>query len=107
MKISDKEFKVQLALGSLTDKMKYDLADNLNTPTEILTILSTDKDKYIRGRVAYNTNTSKEVLTILSKDKHWNVRYRVAENPSTPKEILTILSTDKDRYVRSNATTKR
>ena len=69
-----KEFEIQLALGSLTDEMKYDLA--------------------------YNKRTSKEVLTILSKDKDWVVRYDVANNPNTPTEVLTKLSRDEDRNVR-------
>jgi len=76
-----KEFKVQLALGSLTDDMKYNIADNPNVPPEILTILSTDKDDSVRCRVAYNINTPEEVLTILSMDKDSDVRWYVARNP--------------------------
>ena len=69
-----KEFKVQLALGSLTYDMKYDLAANLNTPKEVLIILSTDKDWAIRCRVADNPNAPIEALTILSKDKDKDVK---------------------------------
>ena len=72
-----KEFKVKLALGSLSDKYKWKLAWNLNTPIEILTILSTDKN--------------------------WGIRYRVTENPNTPKKILKKLSTDRDSAVSSCA----
>ena len=69
-----KEFEIQLALGSLTDNMKINLAKNPNTP--------------------------KEVLTILSTDKYWNVRYLVAKNPNTPIEVLKILSKDENSGVR-------
>ena len=71
-----KEIKIQLALGSLTDDMKY--------------------------KLAVNKRTSKEILTILSKDEDWNVRSCVAHNLNTPKEVLTILSTDEDSWVRWN-----
>ncbi len=81
-----KEFKIQLALGSLSKDMKYDLADDPNTSIEILTALSKDKDWWIRYRVAMNPNTPVEILTILSKDKSYNVRYWVVDNTNTPKK---------------------
>ncbi len=59
-----KETLVQLALGTLSD-------DD-------------------RARLAKDTK-SKKVLKILSKDKSRYVRYRVADNPNTPTDILTIL----------------
>ena len=72
-----KEIKIQYALGSLTDKMKYDIADNPNTPIEVLTILSKDESWHIRCGVAWNTNIPKELLTKLSTDdKDWHVRRR-------------------------------
>ena len=75
-----KEFKIQLALGTLSEDMKMDLADNTNTPKKILTILSTNKYWYVRGCVADNTNTPKKILTILSKDKDIDVRHWAAKN---------------------------
>ena len=75
-----KEIEIQYALGSLTDDMKYKLAENSNTPKEVLTILSTDEYWYVRCNVAENPNTPKEVLIKLSKDKDYYVRCRVAEN---------------------------
>ena len=84
-----KEVEIQLALGTLTDRMKLELAKNKRTSKKILTILSKDKDSDVRCWVADNSNTPKEVLTILSKDKDSNIRYRVAANPNTPKETLT------------------
>ena len=80
-----KEFEIQLALGSLTDEMKYKLARNPNTPKEVLTILSKDESWGIRYWIADNLNTPKEVLKKLSKDKDWHVRCRVAETLNTIK----------------------
>ena len=69
-----KEFKVQYALGTLTWQMKTELVNNPNTPVEILTKLSKDKDSYIRYWVAENPNTPKEVLERLLHDEDWIVR---------------------------------
>jgi len=66
-----KEFKVQLALGSLSWDDKRKLAENKRTSKKILTILSKDKDSNVRWWVADNPNTPKDVLKKLSKDKHW------------------------------------
>ena len=74
--MTTKEFEIQLALGTLSWDMKRELAENSNTSKEILTILSTDKDWYIRWWVAYNPNIPKEVLTKLYKDKGWTVSSR-------------------------------
>ena len=98
-----KEIKIQLALGSLSIDMKLKLTCDPNTPVEALTILSTDKDMWIRGWIANNPNTPVEALTILSTDKDYYVRYYVACNPNTPIEVLTILSRDEDSYVRWKA----
>ena len=45
MKMTIKEFEMQLALGSLTNDMKIELAYNSNTPKKILSMLSKDKDE--------------------------------------------------------------
>ena len=71
-----KEFKIQYALGSLSNEMKKKLAEDLKT--------------------------SKEILTILSKDKHWSVRYSVARNPNTLVEVHRKLSKDENWFVRNN-----
>jgi 3-methyladenine DNA glycosylase AlkC len=71
-----KELKIQLALGSLPEDDKLELASNKRTSKEILTILSKDKDWYIRFHVAYNSNTPKKVLTKLLKDKDYTVSSR-------------------------------
>ena len=69
-----KEFDIQNALGSLSDNIKYKLANNPNIPVEVLTKLSTDKDYSVRWRVAENSNTPKEILAKLSTDENSNVQ---------------------------------
>lgn len=63
--MTDKEFEIQLALGTLTGNMKL--------------------------KLALNERTSKKILTILSTNEDWLVRYWVANNPNTPKEVLARL----------------
>ena len=72
--MTNKEIEIQIALGTLSNNMKW--------------------------RLSYNKRTSKKILTKLSTDKDDYVRYRVAGNPNTPEEVLTKLSTDKGKYVR-------
>ena len=89
---------------------RKDLANNPNTPPEILTILARDEDWDVRCRVAQNPNTPPEILTLLARAENRYVRYGVANNPNTPPEILTLLARDEDSSVRcrvernSNAT---
>jgi 3-methyladenine DNA glycosylase AlkC len=80
--------------------VRYWVALNPNTPVEVLRVLSTDEDYYVRRWVANNPNTPVEVLEVLSTDEYYYVRRYVAENPNTPVEVLKILSTDKNYDVR-------
>ena len=83
-----KEFKIQYALGTLSYDMRYELAKDKKTPKEILTILSTDKNRHVRYWVAENPNTPKEVLKVLSTDWNMGVRWWAARNPNAPKEVV-------------------
>ena len=99
LNLTIKEIEIQLALGSLSYGMKYELSNNTNTPKKILTILSKDKSWVVRNYVAENPNTPIKILIKLSFDENWNVRYWVANNPNTPIKILTILSKDEDNHI--------
>jgi hypothetical protein len=87
-------------LSKLPLQERKDLAENPNTPPEILSILARDTHWNVRCEVAKNPNTPPETLTILARDKDVYVRRRVANNPNTPPEILTILAQDMDCIVR-------
>ena len=75
-----KEIEIQLALGTLSDNMKIKIANNLNTPEEILIKLSKDEDWLIRKSVANNLNTSEEILIKLSEDNDWFVKFCARSN---------------------------
>ena len=83
--------------------VRWRVSDNSNTPPEILTLLAQDEDWNVRWKVANNSNTPPEILTLLARDEDWSVRCGVACNPNTPPEILTILAQDGDSYVRADA----
>jgi len=65
-----------------------EVAENPNTPPEILTLLAQDEDWDVRRRVAQNPNTPAEILTILARDKDGIVRYGVAHNPNATREVI-------------------
>jgi hypothetical protein len=79
---------------------KYDLAENPNTPVDVLEILSEDVDWSVRRNVAENPNTPVDVLKELSKDEDEDedVIRAVAGNPNTPVDVLKELA--KDDYWR-------
>jgi len=87
-----KEFEMQSALGSLPNTVKREMAENSNTPINILVRLSVGRNKYIRRRVAMNPNIHnmpEEDLIKLSNDKNYAVRLQVASNPNVPTKILS------------------
>lgn len=86
--MTTKEFKIQLALGSLSNKELREIARNSKTSKGILRILSKGKDWNIKLLVAGNLNTPIEILIYLSKDKSDTVQWYVRHNPNTPKEII-------------------
>ena len=52
---------------------KLELAENLNTPPEILALLAKDTEWYVRCMVAQNPSTSSEILALLAKDEDSSV----------------------------------
>jgi len=101
---SDKQYRekgytpeqINLArLAESNDELDRDkVADNDNTPAEILEKLSNDDNRAVRSSVANNPNTPVEVLKKLADDNFWGVRDRVANNPNTPAEVLKELADD-------------
>jgi len=72
---------------------KEKLAEDPNTPEDILRELAKDKDEdwWVRAYVASNPNTPDDVLRALAKDEHWPVRQEVAKNPKVSSKILVSL----------------
>jgi len=67
------------------------LADNPDTPADILEKLACDTKWSVRARVAQNPNIPAAALEKLANDKEFDVRWAVAHNPNTPPEIQTLL----------------
>lgn len=78
-----------------------DLAENSNTPQDILEVCAHNEDLYTREAVARNQSSSADILNLLANDPNESVRGTVAENPNTPQEILERLSFDESEHVRS------
>ena len=83
-----KEFEIQEALGTLTDDMKCKLAQNPNTPIEVLVKLSTDKYWNIQYYVVANPNTPMDVIIKLALTKPWWGKDMPVRNPNIPRDIL-------------------
>ena len=69
-------------------EVRAKVAENPNTPADVLTELAKDRDCDVRCFVARNPNTPADVLTELAKDSDYIVRYLVARDPKL-KEVLT------------------
>ena len=70
---------------------KSDLAENINTPLEILRELAKDDEWNIRRWVAKNPNTPEDVLRGLATDKSGVVKCNVASNPKSSSTVLITL----------------
>ena len=81
-----KEFKHQVALGTLSSEMKKKLAYGKRTPKSILAILSRYNDRLVKIFIAGNPNTPKRVLNNLSNDWNKRVRFYLTQNIIYNKE---------------------
>ncbi|MEA5624900.1 hypothetical protein [Nostoc sp. UHCC 0251] len=76
------------------------LANNPNTPIDILQLAACDHDEYIRFFVARNPSTPADTLEMLAHDHAFvescgrYVRSNVGLNPNTPNRILELLAQD-------------
>ncbi len=79
--------------------VRWAVAKNPHTPTEILEKLSKDKINLVRALCATNPNTPKNILAKLFSDEKI-VRDGLSGNPKTPLKYLNILADDRDKMVR-------
>jgi 3-methyladenine DNA glycosylase AlkC len=61
---------------------KLHAVEDPNTSIKILEELATDKEYWIRSRVALNPNTSPKILQKLATDKAYLVRHYVSQHPN-------------------------
>ena len=95
-----KEFKTQVALGTMTPEMQRALMINPNTPTELLVHFAKARSRHHRRNIAKNLNTPRDLLSTLLKDKCKSVREGVMENPNISPEKLCGLIKKQSRGMR-------
>lgn len=78
----------------MSDKDEMNSVYDSNIPPETLRAWAKDDNEELREAVAQNPNTPVDVLVELSVDPYWGVRYDVASNPNTPIEVLRVLAKD-------------
>jgi len=61
------------------------------TDKKLLAVLSADQDVSVRYQVAQNPNTPAKVLAVLSTDQDIYVRWSVAGNSNTPEKVLAAI----------------
>jgi len=101
--VTYEEFCIQYALGTLDEDYLIKLCKNICKDKRILIALSKNKSHWVRWDVAENPNTPKEILIYLSKDPWEMVRIGIARNPKTPRKVLRRLLFDKSQYVKTEA----
>ena len=82
------------------DRAREKLANNPDTPPEVLNRLSCALERHIRSMVVNNPNTPKSGLRRLARDKDEFIRKSVAKNRNTPFTALKSLSRDRFFHVR-------
>ncbi len=81
------------------------IAEHPNVNPYILELLSAHQSPEVRAAVAGNCNVPAEVLDELCNDTHPDVRYNIAENPCISQEVLNKLTADSNPYVAHRAQT--
>lgn len=92
-------------IATLDDDTLWDAISNEHPSSELLTKLSTHKERSIREAVAAQKDTPVNVLAKLAKDKSVFVVRAVACNPNTPNAVLKKLAKYSDAFVRDYAMT--
>lgn len=75
---------------------------NPNMPVESLVQLFHFGDEYVRYCIANGRNTPSDILDALADDESKDVRASVARNRNTSEKTLLRLSMDESNYVRNN-----
>lgn len=89
-------------------KIKANLAKNINTPAKVLAALFNQSkedhfhndDKLILQYIAGNPNTPTKVLKGLIATNNFHIRYELVNNDNTPLDVLKILAIDVSALIR-------
>ncbi len=74
------------------------LAENPNTPSHIIKMLSQDKNIFVKKAVACRSDLSREVFDCLYLDKAYEIQVELARNPTTPSDILEEIYRNKEAW---------
>lgn len=85
------------------DRIRLRVAENPNTPTDVLELLSTDRNADVRVAVGTNPATPPHMRYAIAFDVDPNVRLGLAEDLNTPIELLDKLMEDENPYVSFRA----
>lgn len=96
------EIVYKLSFDSISD-VRYAVANNKHTPSDILLRLVYDEKGYVSNHAIGNPNMPSNELEKLSDKVDPNLRFWVAGNPSTPISVLRKFLSDVDEYVRDRA----
>lgn len=81
------------------DRIRLRVAENPNTPVDVLELLSKDMNSDVRVAVGTNPSTPQHISNALAFDLDPNVRLGLAEDLNTPIELLDTLMEDENPYV--------
>lgn len=84
-------------------RVRRRIAENSNTPLEVLVILAEDSHPEVRSTVAEHHLTPRDLLEKLAEDECLEVRHYLAENANLPMEVLLKLAEDENPYVSHRA----
>lgn len=79
------------------------LARNKSTPEDVLRLLATHEDLYVRKNICFNEATPVSLLTLLAKDKAWQVRSCVARYTDVTLAMYMQLEEDSRHQVYNKA----
>ena len=80
-------------------RVKLYLANDSQTPVEVLNMLAQKSESSVLVEVARNPSTRVELLRMLAEKSECSVLVAVAGNPSTPVEVLKMLAQQSDILV--------
>jgi len=87
-------------LKNMTNNEKMDLAENLDTPLDLLRDLAKDASWGVKEALAENPSTPLDILREMATDVSYQVRACVATNPNTPVDILLEWTKDPNYWIR-------
>lgn len=84
-------------------RIRLRVAENANTPHDVLKLLSLDANPDVKIAVASNSSTEEWLATALAIDSDVIVRHGLAQSIDTPRKILEMLIEDENGWVKGEA----